>query len=394
VKGWAAAFPALLLLVAHCAFAADDLKGAARELARRTAAFAGAGQPVSVAWRNLSSLGSAELADARDAFEPAFKSAGGILGDAAPMVEARITISENASQYLLAEEVRKGDERQVWFAAWNRAAPGPVLAPGAGLDKKLVWEQDERILDAAFPADRMLLLTPSNLVWFSRQEGQWTRSMSVAIPAPKVWPRDLRGRLRIVGSNYLAYLPGMACGGAWQPPVSLECKASGDPWVLESGSRDLLLASFAAGRNYFDGRVATQTGLRKTVEPFYSAASVEERGKALWLLAMVDGRTRLFDESFEPAGDINAWGSDIVGTDARCAGGSQVLATRPGGAEPDAVQAFAIVNRAAVPLGAPAEFPGPVTALWVSGHASALAVSKDASTGKYAAYLLSVVCGL
>jgi hypothetical protein len=394
VKGWAAAFPALLLLVAHCAFAADDLKGAARELARRTAAFAGAGQPVSVAWRNLSSLGSAELADARDAFEPAFKSAGGILGDAASVVEAGITISENASQYLLAEDVRKGDERQVWFAAWNRAAPGHVLAPGAGLEKKLVWEQDERILDAAFPADRMLLLTSSNLVWFSRQEGQWTRSMSVAIPAPKAWPRDLRGRLRIVGSNYLAYLPGMACGGAWQPPVSLECKASGDPWVLESGSRDLLLASFAAGRNYFDGRVATQTGLRKTVEPFYSAASVDERGKALWLLAMVDGRVRLFDESFEPAGDINAWGSDIVGTDARCAGGSQVLATRPGGAEPDAVQAFAIVNRAAVPLGAPAEFPGPVTALWVSGQASALAVSKNITTGKYAAYLLTLVCGL
>ena len=394
MKGWAAAFPALLLLVAHCALAADDLKGAARELARRTAAFAGAGQAVSVAWRNLSSLGSAELADARDAFEPAFKSAGGILGDAASVVEARIAISENASQYLLAEDVRKGDERQVWFAAWNRAAPGHVLAPGAGLEKKLVWEQDERILDAAFPADRMLLLTPSNLVWFSRQEGQWTRSMSVAIPAPKAWPRDLRGRLRIVGSNYLAYLPGMACGGAWQPPVSLECKASGDPWVLESGSRDLLLASFAAGRNYFDGRVATQTGLRKTVEPFYSAASVDERGKALWLLAMVDGRVRLFDESFEPAGDINAWGSDIVGTDARCAGGSQVLATRPGGAEPDAVQAFAIVNRAAVPLGAPAEFPGPVTALWVSGQASALAVSKNITTGKYAAYLLTLVCGL
>jgi hypothetical protein len=200
--------------------------------------------------------------------------------------------------------------------------------------------------------------------------------------------------LRIVGPNYQAYLPGMACSGAWQPPVSLSCKPSADPWVLESGSRDLLLANFAAGRNYFDGRVATQTGLRKTVDPFYSAASVEERGKTMWLLAMVDGRARLYDESFDPAGDIGAWGSDIVGTDARCAGGSQVLATRPGGAEPDAVQAYSIVNRAAVPLGAPAEFPGPVTALWGSGQSSVLAVSKDSLTGKYAAYLLSVVCGL
>jgi hypothetical protein len=394
VKGWSAAFPALLLLAAHCAFAADDLKGAARELARKTAAFAGAGQPVSVTWRNLSSLGSAELTDMREAFEPAFKSAGGTLGEAGAAVEARITLSENASQYLLAEEARKGDERRVWFAAWNRAAPGSAVTGGVTLEKKLMWEQDEQILDAAFPADRMILLTPSSLVWFGRQEGQWTRSVSVALPAPKSWPRDLRGRLRIVGSNFQAYLPGMACSGAWQPPVSLECTASGDPWVLESGSKDLLLANFAAGRNDFDGRVATQTGLRKTIDPFYSAAAVEERGKTLWLLAMVDGRTRLFDEQFGAAGEIGGWGSDIAGTDARCGGGSQVLATRPGSAEPDAVQAYAIVNRSASPLGAAAELPGPVTALWVSGHDSVLAVSRDLSTGKYAAYLLTVVCGL
>jgi hypothetical protein len=383
-----------LLLFAQRLCAADDLKGAARELARKTAAFAGAGQPVSVAWRNLSSLNSAEL-EAREAFEPAFKSAGGMLGDSASAVEARITISENSSQYLLAEVVRRGDERQVWFASQSRPAPGLSLAPGAVLEKRLVWEQDEQILDAAFPGDQMLLLTPSDVVWLSRQDGQWTRTISVSVPAPKPWPRDLRGRLRIVGSNYQAYLPGMACAGAWRPPVSLECKPSGEPWVLESGSRDLLLADFAAGRNYFDGRVATQTGLRKTVDPFYSAASLEERGKTLWLLAMVDGRTRLFDESFDPAGDINSWGSDIAGTDARCANGSPVLATRPGGdGEPDAVQAFVIVNRAPVPLGEPAALPGPVSALWVSGHASALAVSKDVSTGKYAAYLLTVACGL
>jgi hypothetical protein len=103
---------------------------------------------------------------------------------------------------------------------------------------------------------------------------------------------------------------------------------------------------------------------------------------------------RLFDAAFEPAGEIGAWGSDIAGTDARCGGASQVLATRPGdGSEADAVQAFTIANGAAAPLTAPVEMPGPVTALWVSGGASALAVSKNLSTGKYAAYLLTVACG-
>ena len=71
-----------------------------------------------------------------------------------------------------------------------------------------------------------------------------------------------------------------------------------------------------------------------------------------------------------------------------------MLATRPGdGGQPEAVQAFAIANGAAAALTAPVEMPGPVTALWVSGGSAALAVSKDLSTGKYAAYLLTVACG-
>jgi len=392
VKGWYAALAALALLDWRRASAAGDPIGAAQELARKTAAFAGEGQPVSLAWRNLSSLGSAELGRARAAFEAALQSAGARVSEIAPLVEGRITVSESPTEYLLVEEARKGGERQVWLAAWKRPANRPTGALPAALEKKLVWEQDEQILDAAFPGDMMLLLTPSNLVWFNRQGGQWTRSISWPLPVPKTWPRDMRGRLRIDGSNYQAYLPGLECGGVWQPPISAQCKTTDGAWPLESGSRDMLLGSFAGGRNYFDGRVTTQTGARKTVEPFFSAASVEERGGTLWLLAMLDGKTRLFDGALEPAGEIAGWGSDIAGTDAPCGGGSQVFATRPGsGGEPDAVQAFAIVDRAAVPLGAPAEFPGPVTALWVSGGASALAVSRNLSTERYAAYLLTVV---
>jgi hypothetical protein len=393
VKGWSAGWLALWALAGQCAYAADDLPGAARELARKTAALAGAGQTVWVSWRSVAPLGAADVAEARESFEPAFQSAGGVLGDVAPTVEAHITISENVSEYLLTEEARKGDDRQVWFAAWKHTAPGAGAPSSAVLEKKLLWEQDEQILDAAFPGDQMLLLTPANLVWYSRQAGEWTRSVSVALPAAKAWPRDLRGRLRIVGQNYAAYLPGLACSGAWQPPVSIDCKASSDGWVLESGSRDLLVANFAAGRNYFDGRIATQGGLRKTIDPFYSGAAVEDQGKTLWLLAMVDGGTRVFDAAFNPVGGIEGWGSDIVGTDARCGGGTVVLATRGSTDGPDAVQAYAVTNRAAAPVGSAAEFHGPVTALWIADKTSAVAVSKDFSTGRYAAYLLTVACG-
>jgi hypothetical protein len=386
---------ALLIVFPRGAPAADNLDGAARELAWKTASFAGKGEPVALTWRNQSSLASAEAGRARAVFEAAFREAGGAFGETAPAVEVRLTVSEDGTDYLLVEEARKGDQRLVWLAAWKRADALPAAALTATLDKKLVWERDEQILDAAFPGDFMLVLSPWRIAWFARQDGRWAQSATVALPVPKTWPRDPRGRLRVNGPRFQAYLAGgVACSGAWQPPVSVDCQPSGEPWVLESGSRALLLANFAEGRNYFDGRVVTQTGARHSAPPFYSAAAVEQHGQSLWLLALADGRARLFDASFQPAGEVDSWGSDIAGVDVRCGGGSGVLATRPGdGAEADAIQGFSIANGAAAALTPPVELPGPVTALWASGGASALAVSKNSSTGKYAAYLLTVACG-
>ncbi|MBZ5581143.1 MAG: hypothetical protein LAQ30_02865 [Acidobacteriia bacterium] len=379
------------LALARGAAGADDLTSAARELAQKSAAFAGKGEPVSASWRNLSSLGPAELARAEAAFEAALQ----VTRPLNPPLQARITLSENASQYLLVEEAQKGEERQVWFTAWNRGAPFAAAAPALALERKFLWEQEEQILDVAFPGDAMLILTPSGLVWLRRQGGEWIRALSVPLPEARVWPRDVRGRLRLTGAAYQAYLPGFACSGAWQPPASIECRPTDDPWTLESGSRAMLLANYAAGRNYFDGRIITQAGQRKTVPPFYSAAASTDQGRTVWLLAGVDGRTRLFDAAFDPGGELDAWGSDIAGAEARCGGGSQALATRPGDStETDAVQAFGIVNRAAMPLSAPVEFPGPVTALWVSGGTSAVAVSKNLGTGRYEAYLLTIACGM
>jgi hypothetical protein len=395
VKRWHAGLCALLFFIPPGAHAAEDLNGAARELAHQTATFAGPGDPVSVEYRNASSLGAAELGQARGAFEAALKQAGLRVSDVAPVAELRLTLSENQSQYLLVEEARKGDERQVWMAAWKRAEPAAAALPGMALDRKLVWEQEEQILDVAFPAAGMLVLSPSKVTLYTQSEnGSWAPQRAVPLAPEKPWPRDLRGRLRVTGASFQAFLPGMACRGAMEPSFSMECRVGDEPWVLESGSRAPLLANFAAARNHFDGRVATGTGLRKTIAPFYSAASAAEQNRGLWLLAMLDGRTQIFDAGLDPVGAVASWGSDIAGTDANCGGGSQVLATRPGDAGgPDSIQAFAIVNRAAAPLTAPVEFAGPVTALWPSGATSALAVVRNSLTGRYAAYVITVVCG-
>ncbi len=395
VKRWLAAPAALLFFLPAAAAADRDANGAARELARKTAAFAGKGDTVAVTCRNLSSQLPAALAELRAAFTAALREAGLRTGDSGG-VEARLTLSEDQSQYLLVEEARKGEDRQVWIASWKReAAAGRSLAR-VTVDKRRVWEQDEPILDVAFTETAMLVLAPSKLTVYARAAGSaaaWEARQSVPLAAPKPWPRDLRGHLRIAGANFQAFLPGVACTGTVDAAGSMECRAGDEPWLLESGGA-ILLANFAPGRNYFDGRVVTQAGLRKTVAPFYSAAPVEEQGRTFWLLAGLDGRTGIVDASLEAAGTIPGWGSDIAGVDARCGSGTPVMATRASGAgEPDAVQVFSVANGTSAPLAEAVAFAGPVTALWPAGAASALAVERNLTTGKYAAYLLTVACG-
>jgi hypothetical protein len=393
VKGLYAALSALLLL-APSAWAAEDLNGAAAFLARKTAAFAGRGEAVVLSYRNISSLGSAELAQLRTTFEATLRDAGSRPVDSPAGAEARISLSENDSQYLLVEEARRGEERQVWFAFWPRASVALAKAGGLSLDRKQVWQQAEPILDIAFPPAGMLVLSPSRMSLYDRANDGWVLRQSVPLTPMKPWPRDLRGRIHATGATFQAFLPGMTCNGNTEAGLTMDCRAGEVQWVIESGSRGLLLANFAASRNYFDGRIVTQTGARKTVAPFYTAASVESQGRTLWLMAQLDGHTLIADASFDPLGSIASWGSDMVGVDARCGPASQVLATRAGDAtEPDAIRSYAITGGAATPVTTPTLFPGPVTALWPAGAAAAVAVARDLASGEYVAYLVTISCG-
>ncbi len=389
VNRWLAVFSALLVLLPRGAQAADDLNGAVRELARKTVAYAGRGEPVSLAWRNLSTLTAAEFDQVRAALEVALREVGGRASEIAPVVEGRITVSENQSQVLLVEEARKGDDRQVWIASWKRNAAAAPSAAGMWLEKKLVWQQEEQILDVALSTEGTLVLSPSQLTWNAHGASQ-----SLPIPAARPWPRDLRGHLRVSGGGFKAFLPGVGCAGSTEPSLTLECHASDEPWTLDAGARGIMLANFMPGRNQFDGRIALANGVRKMLPPFFSAAPMDENGKPYWMFALPGGRTQIRDAAFESAGSVAQWGSDLAATEAHCGGGWQVLATRASDArETDAIRAFALSNRMPMPLTPPLELPGPVTALWSAGGNTAIAVVRDLGNRRFAAYSITVNCG-
>jgi hypothetical protein len=109
------------------------------------------------------------------------------------------------------------------------------------------------------------------------------------------------------------------------------------------------------------------------------------------LVADVDSRIHLYDSAHTPVAAFEDWGSDFAALTA--CGGTHIAATAAGDLQSkDFVTLYDIVNRAPVRVSEPLEFPGPVTALWPSAD-GALAVARNLSTGRYAAYLLTLDCG-
>ena len=354
------------------------MSGAARDLARNVAAAIGH-DPVILTVRNVSTAGPGEVAEVRHALETAMRAGGARIVDAPPAAEVRLTLSEDLTHFVLVAEILRGGERQVLLDSWLRSpAPSQPVASQVRLERKLLWEQDQPILDVAQAGDAMLVLDPARILLVRGSERE-----SAPIPAAHPWPRDMRGRLAVSSPAFTAWLPGTVCRGSMQPQLSVECSESQEPWLLAPGA----IAVFAPARNFFAGRADIEPWGARDLSPFYSAAPAGDA----WVFAGTDGRTRIYTRAWQQAGSIDQWGSDLAGIQTPC--GARILATHPsGGAEPDAIQPYGLVDGAANPAGPTLNFAGPVTALWSAGN-SAVAVSRDLQTGRYAAFSLAPACG-
>jgi hypothetical protein len=283
-----------------------------------------------------------------------------------------VTLSESVKSYLWVAEIWRGEDREVAMLAVDRP-PAPAAAPAPiAIGKKLLWEQEKPILDAATVESMVVVLDPASVSFY--RDRQLTQSLP--LPGWKPLPRDPRGRLVIERDSFRAFLPGIVCTGNIKPAASMSCGESNAPWPLDGAA-----AEIAAGRNYF---TAPRLG------SFFSAASLP----GFQLVAGLDGRARVYDGALRELSVVSGWGSNITAIESGCRAGAQVLATRPGDAgDLDSVQAYEIAERRAAGVGDPATFPGPVVALWQSaGKSEVVAVSRNAETGRYAAYSLAIIC--
>ena len=339
---------------------AQTLDEAVRSLAKRVTARLAAGEVARVATvRNLSSLGNAEATRARAVFARALRQPNARPGKP---VDVAFTISHNAAGLLLVAEIERGGDRQVEMIEY-KAPAGPAPSTHALLEKRLIREQDGAMLDVAVAGDSMMVLEPTEVVVYARRGLGWERVEAKPLEGAAV-VRDPRGQLDGSGNEFTAYLPGEVCHGA-------HC---------ESGGKDV---RFTAARN---------TMQLDDWSPVFSFAQVEERGRPLYLTAELDGRTHMYDAARRPVGSFDSWGDDFLAVANGCGIGSAILASSPSARDAtDTVTAFEITDRKPVAISDPAEFAGPVTALWPA-PGGALAIARDLATGEYEAYTLTLGC--
>ena len=351
----------LLLLLLGELGAAQSLDGTVRSLAKKVAAHLAPGEVAHVAaMRNLSPLGNAEATRARMIFERALRQPN---ARRARPVDVAFTISHNTAGLLLVAEIERGDDHQVEMIAF-KPPTGAAPSPHAALEKRLLWEQDGVMLDVAITGDSMLVLEPTAVVVYARRPAGWERIESSPLDGA-VAVRDPRGQLEVSGDSFTAFLPGLVCHG-------VHC---------ELGSKDIRL-----------------TAARNTLQlegwpPVFSFAQVDERGRPFYLTAELDGRAHMYDAARRPAGTIDSWGDDFAAIANGCGAGPVILASSAHGRDAaDSVAAFNLVDRKPVQMGDPADFEGPVTALWAA-HGGALVIARNLATGHYAAYTLTLNCG-
>ena len=377
-----------------------DWNNALHSLAQKIAA-AVPSLAVSIDVKNISSLGPDNVANIRQALVTEMALWGNrIIEPSTDTPQVHLMLSENNRGYLWIAEIDHGDAHQMAIVSVAIAPPSPSsAATPLLLQRKIVWQQSEPILDFAQET-----LSGGGTLWFLLEPGRLdvyafageAQTVHQSLPIDTNGDsRDLRGLL-VPGENggIQAYLGSTLCTGTWTTSLDLQCSAgAGQSWPFGAASW-----TFAQSRNYFSGVTNFASGFSVKRAPFYSAASpppeMATASASRWILTGLDGRARLFEGLAEPSAIFSNWGSDITTLRAACGSSWQVLVSGAGDwTEPDSIQVYDVSDGRATPAGQPLDFPGPVLALWPAQDAqSARAVSRNLSTGLYEASILTISC--
>lgn len=381
--------------------AAADWHAPEQQLARKIATITGPGS-AALKIENRSSLERRDVEAIQNGLRAELEATG--LRFVAPeqsAVAINITLSENASSYVWVAEIHQSaGDSAVAIVSVPRA--GSVVAPHDSvpmeLHKVLLWSQEARILDLAVldetatGPDEIAVLDAAKVSIYRMAGGKWTLEQSLEIAHSRPWPRDLRGRLIVGKERWLdVYLPGVSCHGGTTAPITLNCRNSEDPWPIGFAAAPLS-AFFSPTRNFFTGTIHPAIGKFSSVAKFYSAVPLLRDKYALWLFAATDGQLHWIDGLNDQSANFG-WGPDIAALKTNCGSGWQILASSDGDQTQDSIRGYEFPDRDPVAVSAAVELAGTITAMWTESKGdTAVVVARNANTGSYEAYRLSIAC--
>lgn len=384
-----------LLMASHCFAQTEPVsvwQSPVNDFVQEILTRGGSPPAITLSFDNISSLPSSEQEVVKKLVLTAFRNAGiRLVKPDFATADIHITFSEDWQNYVWVADIRQGPGNQIVIHQIPRQQkPAASRAPLLTIRKALVWQQESPVLDFFSDGQNLFLLEPGQVSVYGTDSGKWRVKQTLAVSHDRPWPRDLRGRLQVNGTQITAYLPGTLCNGSSSPPA-MQCRASDDPWQID---QNFLGAFFSPSRNFFTGVLAGRSA-GESVPAFFSAAAIQSGNTREWVFAGTDGRARLFiNDLTAPWATLSDWGSNLAGVQSACGAGWQVLVSFPNDlTHADAVQAMEVQSREAVSVSSPLELSGPILAFWPGENTqTAHAIVQSLISGKYEAWSLTVGC--
>jgi hypothetical protein len=246
------------------------------------------------------------------------------------------------------------------------------------IELRPIYTQRAAMLDVAEASGHLLVLTPESISLVADVPTGIGHPVVASRPitTSRVWPRDVRGMLRVSGSGFEAFLPGVTCRGTIAP-FTLSCVDENESWPIgvENGG-------LAPSRNTF----ATPEGLI-----FYEAASIDrsrtlvvgEQGVLTWL----DDRRRA-GSRLHPSDHVAAFADG-------CGGDSSYVITSVRAPEQssEALRLWRVGGEQLTPTPSTVALTGVLTSLWrVPATPRATAIVHDIAAERYEAFQISLSC--
>jgi hypothetical protein len=344
---------------------------------------------------------AAVLVDAKEAIEAELRGRGfHIAQDDSYDLKIRFTLSRDNARWLWIADYENEGAHEVVIVPFER----PNLDVGSWLarahvDRQLVFSGNSEILDFACTGPQqskecgqVLVLYSDRVVLMSPEKNY----PSANIGEENRPSRDLRGRLRLSGSEFEARIQDMNCPGNLGNVETTRCSASGGVWKFSGANGVATLTYITASQNWFSFVSAPRlAGAAVKRDGFFSIAGLEINGEPGWVSSGTDGKARIFTiKNLDILGTAPGWGSEIATVKTNCGNGWQILATRPRDrTEADAITVYEWTGAEFRALADPLEMDGSVVVLWAAEDGGpARAVVHNLKTGNYEAYLLKVGC--